>query len=272
MFEIFALPFMQRALIGGSIVAVLLGWVGVFATSRNMSFIGAGIAHASLSSVALAILLGLPIMPTILLFALVFAIILYSIEKKTSVSRDMSIGIMFSVGMALGVLLLQLTEGYVPELMSFLFGSILAVKTSDLYLLIGISAILFLILIRYRSELLFVIVDPEGANLSGVNRKMMEVLIYILTSLAVVLSIKLVGIVLVSALLVIPSAIGRLWSNSFLSFQWVAILSSLITTNIGLLLSFYADLPAGAAIVVVATSFLFISWAILQTGVKETST
>lgn len=269
MLELLTLPFMQRALVAGGMVAILLGWVGVFATSRNMSFIGAGIAHASLASVAFAILLNLPVVPTILVFALLYAVILYLLERRTSVSRDMSIGVMFSVGMALGVLLLQFNEGYVPELMSFLFGSILAVKVEDLTLLLLVGALLLALLVRYRNELLFVIVDPDGAVLAGVNRRWIELLLYIFTSLAVVLSIKLVGIVLVSALLVIPSAIGRLVSSSFLSLQFVAVLASLITTITGLFLSYWADWPAGASIVLVGAGLLFVSWAISQVSQEK---
>ena len=204
MFEILTLPFMQRALLGGAVVSLILGWLGVFITSRNMSFIGAGIAHASLGSIALAIVLGWTPLPVALILSVFLAVALYWLDQKTNVSRDTAIGIIFAAGMALGILLLQYHEGYVPELVGFLFGNILAVKTLDLWLVVAVGGAVLFLLSWFWRQLTFTTVDAEGAQLAGVNRSAIDLLMYVLTAVSVVLSIKLVGIVLVSALLVLP--------------------------------------------------------------------
>lgn len=259
MFEFLQFPFMQRALIGGVIAAVLLGWVGVYATSRNMSFIGAGVAHASLAAIAFAILVGWAPVLTAVVFSVLLGIMLYVLDTRTTVSRDTAIGILFSAGMALGVLFLQFHDGYVPELMSFLFGTILSITPGDLLVvgIVGISIMAVMFLLRH--ELLFITIDPDGAYLSGMNKTAVELLLYIFTSVAVVLSIKLVGIVLVSALLVLPSAIAKSWSRSFASFIRHALLMSICIVVCGLIISFYADLPSGASIVLFGTGVFLMS-------------
>ena len=124
MLDILTFPFMQRAIIAGTIIALLLGWLGVFVVTRRMSFVGDGIAHASLAAISLALLLGWAPLVTALVFAIMLGTALFVLERKTTIGSDASIGILFTFGMALGVILLQYNQGYAPELISFLFGSI----------------------------------------------------------------------------------------------------------------------------------------------------
>lgn len=215
MLEMLSLPFMQRAFVAGIVVSVLLGWIGVFVTSRRMSFIGDGIAHASLAAVAFAILIGAAPLPIALIFGVCTAIALFILEKKTNISSDTAIGILFAGGIALGVLLLQFHEGYVPELISFLFGNILAVQNMDLAIVVGMGMVIFSALFAFRQQLTFVTIDPQGAQIAGIKSHRFELALYVLTAVSVILSIKLVGIVLVSALLVLPSAITKGFSKSF---------------------------------------------------------
>ncbi|USN53348.1 MAG: metal ABC transporter permease [Candidatus Nomurabacteria bacterium] len=258
MFEIFTFPFMQRALVVGVTSAALLGWMGVYVISRHLSFIGDGIAHASLAAIAVAVLLGWAPLPVALVFSIVLAVILFLMEKKTNISRDTAIGILFVVGMALGIILLQFHQGYVPELISFLFGNILAIRTIDLSIVLILGACIGALLFVYRKQLTFITVDAEGAQLAGVNRNFFELLLYILTALTVVLSIKVVGIVLVSALLVIPSAISKSFAKSFIAFQWISIVASVLIVVVGLILSYVLDLPSGATIVLVGALSFFV--------------
>jgi len=249
---------MQRALLGGLVIAVLLGWVGVYATSRNMSFIGAGVAHASLAAVAFAILVGWSPIITAIVFSIILGVALYVLDTHTSVSRDTAIGILFSAGMALGILFLQFHEGYVPDLMSYLFGTILSITSADIMLVAVLGLAMITHMWFLRRELLFITVDPDGAHLSGMNKPAIELLLYVLTSVSVVISIKLIGIVLVSALLVLPASISKTFARSFTSFLLYAIVASVIVVISGLIISFYADWPSGASIVLVGTViFLF---------------
>ncbi len=259
-FEMFQYAFMQRAFIGGSVIAILLGWIGVYVVSKKMSFVGDGVAHASLVAIAGAILLGISPLPTALVFSVFLAFALYYLEEKTELSSDAAIGMIFTTGMAVGVLLLQYVDGYVPDLVSFLFGNILAVGRADLYTILGIGFIFLILLALYRRQIAYVLFDPVGARLSGHSVPAYLILFYLLISVSVVLSIRFVGIVLVSALLVIPASIGKMTARSFKNFEIISIFASLWSVYLGLILSYLFDWPSGASIVVVAmTTFLFIS-------------
>lgn len=251
--------FMHRALLGGFVISVLLGWVGVYATSRNMSFIGAGVAHASLAAVAFAILMGWQPLITAIIFSILLGALLYILDTHTSVSRDTAIGILFSAGMALGILFLQFHDGYVPDLMSFLFGTILSITSADIWLVAILGVAMMTHMWLLRQELLFITIDPDGAYLSGMNKTAIELLLYILTSVSVVISIKLIGIVLVSALLVLPASIGKTFASSFRSFITYSIIASIIIVLSGLIISFYADWPSGASIVLVGTGLFLLA-------------
>lgn len=259
MFELLQYPFVWRALAGGVVVAILLGWMGVYITSRQMSFIGAGVAHASLAAIAFAILVGISPILTALVFSILLGALLYYFDTKTNVSRDTAIGILFAAGMALGILIMQFIDGYTPELMSFLFGNILTINEFDLFVVVGVGLFLMLLLWIYRRALLFVTVDPDGAYLSGVNRNRIELFMYIFTAMSVVMSIKVVGIVLVTALLIIPAATTKAFVSSFRSFLSASIILSILTVISGMLLSFTADWPSGAAIVLVGAGLFLLS-------------
>ncbi len=257
MLEIFTLPFMQRAFLAGNFIAILLGWLGIFVVAKKMSFLGDGIAHASLAGVALALLLGWTPTYVAMVAAITIASIIFFVERKTNISSDAAIGIFFTSGMALGVILLNFYSGYQPELVSYLFGNILAINTTDfvLTLIVGLTLLLFLYI--FSRQLTFATVDPEGAYLHGQSNWFFDYSLYIAVTIAIVLSIKLLGIVLVSALLIIPSSISGLFAQSFKSYRFFSIITTLFLVNLGLIISYIFDLPSGATIVLLgATIFI----------------
>lgn len=262
MLEILQYPFMQRALLAGILSALLLGVLGVFVVSRKMSFIGDGLAHASLAGVALALLVGWAPVPVAMVLSVILAILIYVMEKKTLLSSDMAIGIVFTSGMALGVLLMHFQTGFQPELISFLFGNILGVSSADLLLIGTVGTALLIAVLFLSKRLTFVTLDPEGAWLAGIHPDRYILMLYICVALAIVMSIQLIGIILVSALLIIPSAISRLFSTSFFQFQMYAIVSAVTIVIAGLLLSFYLDLPSGATIILTGAMLFFLSGAL----------
>jgi len=262
MLEALQYPFMMRALVSGIFVAVLLGWLGTFVVTRKMSLIGDGIAHASLAGIALALLLGWAPIPVATILSMFIAAFIYFLEKKTKISSDMAIALMFTTGMAVGIILLHFYQGYQPELVSYLFGNILTINTYDLWNIVVIGTIiLFLLFIFYR-KILFSTFDPVGAYLSGIKPWIYDLILYVSTAVAIVLSIKLIGIILVSALLVTPSAIAKLFSKSFKHFTVLAIVISIIIIFIGLMLSYSLDLPSGAVIVLTGTSLFLVGYLI----------
>ncbi len=245
---------MQRALLSGAFISIVLGWLGTFIVSRKMSFLGDGIAHASLGGIALAILVGLAPLPTALIFGVILALILFAIEQKTNIGQDMAIGMIFTTSLAIGIILMNFHEGYQPELVSYLFGSILAINTSDLYSIAFVGVGTLAMLGIWNREFTFITFDKDGAYLSGISPAKYDLALYVISALAIIVSVKLVGIILVSALLITPSATAKLIAPSFGAFQKIATVIALITTLTGLILSYYLDLPSGATIILVGTT------------------
>lgn len=260
MLEILQYPFMQRALFSGIFISILLGWLGTFVVTRKMSLIGDGIAHASLSGIALALLLGWAPIPVAVVLSVFLAGFIYFLERKTKISGDMAIAIIFTTGMALGIILLNFYQGYQPELISYLFGNILTINNFDLFNIIGFGFFIFFILFIFYRKILFSTFDPVGAYLSGIKTWFYDLILYVSTAITVILSIKLVGIILVSALLVTPSAIARLFAKSFKHFTILAIFISASIILIGLTFSYYLDLPSGAMIVLTGTLLFLLSY------------
>jgi zinc transport system permease protein len=257
--EMLQYPFMQRAFLAGGMVSILLGWLGVFVTARHMSMVGDGIAHASLFFIALGIVLGVYPLTVAVIGAVLLGAGIYALSTYTNVTSDMSTGIVFTGGMALGIVVLQLHDGYVPELMSFLFGNVLAIRPEDIRTIaIGTLLIVTLLVIK-RQQLTFLTLDPEGASLAGVRIRLLDLLFHIIVAVAVVLSVKLIGIILVSALLIIPSAIGRRFAKRFIGLQQIAVVVSMVIVLVGLTLSYIYDLPSGATIVLTGIGLLLAS-------------
>lgn len=257
---------MQRAVIAGIFLGILLASLGVFVSLRNMAFFGEGIAHASLAGIALAILAGVSPLPIAMLWAVLLALLIFFLEQKTHLSIDTMIGIFFTASMALGVVLMNATTGYQPELISFLFGSILAVSSSDL-ILIGICTIVIMTwLLLSQRQLTFLSLSEEQAIVSGVPVRIQTALFYVALAVATVLGVKILGIILISALLIIPPAISRLSTASFRSHLLWSVLFSECIIFFGLAFSFYFDLPSGATIVLLGTLVFF-----LLTGWKAIS-
>jgi len=253
----FQFPFMQRALFSGIFIGALLAFLGVFVILRKMSFFGDGIAHASLAGIAIGILTSLNPLITALVFSVTIAVIMYFVERKTTISSDAIIGIFFTTSMALGVLLISFQSGYKPELISFLFGNILSITSSELlYTVIVAVFVLATLATKYRDFALLVF-DRESAYISGINVVVLELFLYIALAISIVLGVKLLGIVLVSALLIIPASTAKLISKSFKNLITNSLLFSVAAVVIGLTISYYLDIPSGATIVLTGTG-LFI--------------
>lgn len=252
---------MQRAFLAGILLAGLLAYLGVFVVLRRMSFFSDGIAHASLSGVAFGVLLSLNPMVTALFAAILFAFVMFFLEKKTALSSDTAVGLVFTSGMALGVLLLSLKSGYQPELIGVLFGNILTIRPFDLMMIVIFGVIIFIFLVLFRRQIALLVFDREMAYLSGINPDLLQLALYVVLSVTIVLAIKILGIILVSALLIIPVSIAKLVSRSFRKLISLSVILSEIIVLAGLVISYWLDLPAGAVIVIVGMfifSFIFV--------------
>ena len=206
MSDVLSYPFMQRALVAAVLVGVVCSVIGTYVVLRKMAFIGAGISHSAFGGVALGYLLGLDPIGIAIPFCFATAMAIGWVSRKGRVSEDTAIGIAFASTMALGALFISLKKGYNLDLFGYLFGSILAVSKSDLWLILGLGLGVIVIVALLFKELLFVSFDEEMAAVSGLPVQTLYFLLLGLMALTVVISIKIVGIILVEALLVIPAA------------------------------------------------------------------
>jgi zinc transport system permease protein len=252
--ELFSFPFMQRALIGGALLGVLLALIGVFVILRRMAFFGDGIAHASLAGIAIGILASLNPFFIAILFGVVFAVLIFYLERKTTLAPDTLIGVIFTASLSLGVILMSFKSGYQPELFSFLFGNILTIKSADLVIMSIFAILVLLFAWRYYKQLTFVALDREGAEVAGINTDALDLQFYIMLSISVILGVKILGVILVSALLIIPAAIGKLVSKSFKELSIISIAVSEVIILGGILTSAALNLPTGAVIVLFGTA------------------
>ncbi len=254
-----ALGFFQRALLAGLMLAVLLSALGIFVSVRRMSFFGDGIAHSSLAGIAIAVLAGISPLPVAVAWAVLVAIAIRRLERTTRLPSDTLIGVLFTSSMALGVLLMSLNNGYQPELLSFLFGSILSVSKTDLIVIAGLSAALLVWLTYSFRQLTFLSLSEDSARVAGIPVDRQTELLYVALAVATVLGVKVLGIVMVSALLIIPAATGRLITRSFQGYLIASIIIAVIAVTIGLFTSAVLDVPSGAAIILVSSAAFIIA-------------
>lgn len=251
-------PFMQRALIAGVFVSMLLAVLGVFVLIKRMTFFGDGVAHASLAGIAIGLLAGVEPLLIAILFAVGIALAMYFLEKRSALSTDVVIGIFFTTSLALGVLLLSWQSSYQPDLISFLFGNILAITQGDAAMIVIVATALLIIITFFARKLSLLVIDEEQAKLQGIKTQALMIFLYIALAVAIVLAVKLVGVILASALLIIPVAGAKMWAKSFTGFRGISVILALVMVVIGLLLSYVLDLPSGAVIVIVGfIIFLF---------------
>jgi len=255
-FEALEFAFMQRALIAGLLVAIACAIMGTFLVLRGMSLLGDSLAHASFGGIALAFFLGVAPYFVALLVAVVGGIAIHVLEHRRIVRGDTALGIVFAAGLGLGVILVSVAGGYTVDLLSFLFGSILTVTWSDIALYAGLLAVIITVIVGFYKEYLFLTFDKETAAASGLPVHALDIVFVSLTAIAVVVSIKLVGVLLVSALLVLPAATSQLVARSFRQALLLAILCANVAAIAGVLLAYALDWPAGGAIVAVALALL----------------
>jgi zinc transport system permease protein len=256
--EALSYEFVQNALIAGILVSIASGIIGSLIVVNRMVFLAGGIAHTSYGGIGMAIYFGLPIFLGASLFAVVSALIIAFITLNHRHRMDTFIGLMWAVGMALGVVLVDLTSGYNVDLMSYLFGSILAVSHEDLYYMGGLLALIIFIMVFWYRDILAVSYDSEYASLRGINVRFFYTLILVLSALTVVVAIKVVGLILVIALLTIPVYIAEKLSNTLYMMMILSGLFSSIFTLIGLSVSYFYDISSGACIILISAFSLFL--------------
>ena len=261
MLEALQLAFVQRALAASVLIGAVCAVVGVYVVLRGLAFIGAGISHASFGGVALGVALGLNPLATAIVFCVAPAWGIGLPSRRGRVREDTAIGIFFAATMALGVVLIGLRRGYSVDLFGYLFGSVLAITKADLWMALGLGlGVLALVALLFK-EFLFLTFDPEMAAVAGLPVRALHFLLLTLVAVTVVVSIKVVGIILASALLVTPAATAYQLTSDFRRMMALSALAGIVSAIAGLALSYVLDTPSGATMVLVATALFFLaSW------------
>lgn len=251
--------FLQRALFAGVFVAIACALLGVFLILRRDAMIGHGLAHIMFAGVALGLLLDVMPLIAALVVGILAALAIMNLKDKAGVYGDTAIAIMSSIGFAAGILIISFSNKFNVDLFGYLFGDILAIDSTEVWLSIVLAgSVLFVIILFYR-RFMFMTFDRESARAAGIKVRRLDTLLTILTAVTVVLGMKVVGLLLVSALLVIPSAAGLQLASSFKKAIIFASLVAVLSVIFGLVFAFYLDFPASGTIVLFSAFFFLLS-------------
>lgn len=262
MIEALQFEFLRNAIFSALLGSVACGIVGSYVIVKRIGYISGGIAHAAFGGIGLGYFLGVNPLYCLAPFSLLSAWGIGLLSRKTKVSEDTAIGIFWASGMALGVIFIGLTPGYVPDLFSYLFGNILTVPRQDIYFMIGLDLAIILIVLFFYKEFLAISFDEEYAEISGVKITLIYLLLLSLVALTVVMLVRIVGIILVIALITIPPAIARQYTDSLLKMMGLASALGALLTMAGLFLSYALDIASGASIILLLAAAFIISSAI----------
>lgn len=258
MIEILEYTFVQNAIIGAFFTSIICGIIGTIAVTNRMVFIAGGIAHSVYGGVGIAAFFGLPIMLGSTIFSILCAIILAYMLLYGKERLDSLVGSLWAFGMALGIILVELTPGYNKDFMGYLFGSILSITENDIYYMIVFSILLILFIIFNYRIILGISYDSEFTQLQGIRTNFFSMALMILIALGIVISMRSVGIILIVALLSIPAYCSEIFTNSLAKMMFASSLISFICMLGGILISYFYDLQAGASIVILLSIFSFI--------------
>ena len=245
--------FMQRALIAASLVGLIAPLIGVFLVQRRLALLGDGMGHVALMGVGLAFLLGTAPVPTAMVTAALGAFLIEFIRNRSRTAGDVALALLFYGGIAGGVLFASLAPGKASSsLNSYLFGSLSTVVTGDIWALAVLALSVLVILAIFGRELFAVSLDPDIAQVQGIRVRVMSTLMAVLAAIVVVVGMRVVGLLLVSAIMIVPVAAAQQLTRSFRSTAVIAVIIGLVACIAGLAGSFYIEVPPGPAIVILA--------------------
>jgi len=253
MLDALSYTFMQNAVIAGVLVSIISGIIGSLVVVNRMVFLAGGIAHSAYGGIGVSIYFSLPMLLSTSVFSIIVALFISVITYKNRQKLDTIIGLTWAIGMSFGILLVDLTPGYNADLISYLFGSILAVNSSDIIFMAIILFLIVLILGLFYRDILAVSYDNAYAKIRGVKTRLFYTIILLMASLSIVIAIKIVGLILVIALLSIPTFIAEKFSDSLLGMMIHASLFSMFFTLMGLGLSYTYDLSSGPSIILISS-------------------
>lgn len=264
MVEALQFEYMQNALLAALLGGIACGVIGSYVVVKKIGYISGGIAHASFGGIGLGYLIGVNPLFCLVPFALISAWTIGIISRKANVSEDTAIGILWTTGMALGVIFIGLTPGYVPDLFSYLFGNILTIPRSDIYLMGALDVFILAAVLLFYREFLAISFDEEYARASGLHTLLIYLFLLTLVAVTVVMLIRIVGIILVIALLTIPPSIARQYTINLGPMMILSVVMGTILTLGGLWGSYILDIASGATVILLLAFAFVISTVITR--------
>ena len=250
---LFGYQFFRNAALAAVLTSLLAAMLGTYIVSRKIVFISGGITHASFGGIGMAYFLGMNPFLGATIFSVLSSVGIEWISSRGKIREDSAIAILWSFGMALGIIFVFLTPGYAPNLMTFLFGSILSVGAVDLWLMFGLLVFTAVFFIIYYRPIVYSAFDPEFSATMGVPVQFFRYVMSILIALAIVISIRTMGIILVLSLFSIPQATAMLFTRNFAKIIPISMLFGITGTMVGLFSAYGLDIPSGAAIIFALT-------------------
>ena len=251
MIEALQFDFMRHALMAGVLVSIACGIVGVYVVVNRFVFVSGGIAHAAYGGIGLGYFLGINPVWGAILFSLAAALGMGVVQRKTRQRADTIIGVMWAIGMAVGIVFVDLTRGYAVDLMSYLFGSILTVPRSDLVIMAILDVVIIALVVVFYKELLAISYDETFATVENVPVGAIYITLLCLVALTVVMLMRVVGLIMVIALLTMPAAISEQFTSSLKKMMVLSVILGIVFTTVGLWLSYALNLTSGATIILV---------------------
>ena len=255
-FEALSYEFLRNAVIAGVLASVLCGVIGTFVVVKKLAFISDGISHAAFGGMGVCFFLGIDPLLGAVPVALLCALTLGAVDRQTIRSYDALIGVLWAVGMAVGIVFLYKTPGFAPNLMTYLFGNILLVSRRDVFVILALTVFVLLTVFAFFKGIVAVAFDEVFAQVRGVQVRLVMSLLLGMIALSVVILIQVVGIILVVALLTIPSVVSLMLWKDLRSVLLGSVLIGVSITLGGLFLSFAFDLPSGPAIILLGAVLL----------------
>lgn len=251
--------FMQHALIASILASIICGIMGTIIVEKGMVSLSSGIGHASFGGIGAGYFLGIEPIIGGFIFAIITSLSVGQIQRKTRANAGTIVSMFWSAGMALGILFIALTPGYPPDMTSYLFGDILTVNKTYIWIMGSLTILVVVVIMFYFEYWKLYLFDEDYARIMGINTKVFEIVLYILIALSVVTLIKVVGIILSIALLSVPPAISKLFTNRLQSMMILSGILGLVFTVFGLTISYYLNIPSGASIILLGTIVYFIT-------------
>ncbi|KPU27155.1 metal ABC transporter permease [Caloranaerobacter sp. TR13] len=259
MIDLLRYSFMQRALAAGMIIGIICPLIGIFVVLRRMSLIGDSLSHVALSGVAAGLLVGFYPLGTALLFSASAALAIEKLRKSYEDFAELAIAIILSLGISVAVVLISFAKSLNVDLMSYLFGSIITVSKTDVHMIMGLGLIIVVFVKLFYKELFFITFDEEAAKIAGVPVGIVNLLFIVLVAMTITVSMRIVGILLVSSMMVMPVATSLQIARSFKQATFFSIIFAEISVVFGIFISYYLEIASGGTIVLFSVLMLILT-------------